>query len=158
MPWFAKKPSITWISRLGPRHLGILCTASCTWPCKQLRIQDTSMNFWQVTLASETKKRYVNTGMAGYQMIRSTCKMLSENYASIIHQSILQEHHYTTPCEKPKVQIFWRLDVTIRHYDYCPSLSWGNQFGYTRTQTHGYVDFTFNQFYWAPCIIMSGWP
>ena len=54
--------------------------------------------------------------MTGYQMIRSTVKMLSENYASIIHQSILQEHPYATRRKKPKVQI---------SYHCFHSLSWG---------------------------------
>ena len=56
---------------------------------------------WQV----RQRRGMVKTWMTGNQVIRSTFKTLSENNTSIIHQSILQEHHYTTCREKPKVQI-----------------------------------------------------
>ena len=99
-----KKPLTTLVSWLGPCLLGILCTASCNWPCNQLRIQDTPMDLLASNVGKWDKEEV--WWRQGWQEIRLSevlSRCFPKTNTSIIHQSILQEHQDTTRRKKPKV-------------------------------------------------------
>ena len=88
-----KKPSTTLISWLGPCHLGILCTASCTWPCKQVRIQDTFMGLLASNIGKWDKEEV--WWRQGWQDIRLS-EVLARCFQKTMHQSYINQSFKNT--------------------------------------------------------------